>query len=151
MYIFITLYTDFVTPLTQTRLFSQSVSFMQRFMVLSRCFFIFSDMENHGEKGVFANFRVNCRCVHSNVQRRYFCFEKTALGCINIKYPHKTYILDDGNRPELAKRAAEWGCGYIARKERMHAKAGNLNNAFQLTQGEFVAIFDADFVPQTDF
>lgn len=80
-----------------------------------------------------------------------FVLKKTALGCINIKYPHKTYILDDGNRPELAKRAAEWGCGYIARKERMHAKAGNLNNALQLTQGEFVAIFDADFVPQTDF
>jgi len=43
---------------------------------------------------------------------------------MNMRYPHKTYILDDGNRPELAKAAAEWGCGYITRKERLHAKAG---------------------------
>ncbi len=77
--------------------------------------------------------------------------KKTALGCINIRYPHKTYILDDGNRPELAQKAAEWGCGYITRKERLHAKAGNLNNALQLTNGDFVVIFDTDCVPQPDF
>lgn len=76
---------------------------------------------------------------------------KTVLGCVNIRYPHKTYILDDGNRPELAKKAAEWGCGYIARKERLHAKAGNLNHALQLTNGDFVVIFDTDCVPQSDF
>ncbi len=76
---------------------------------------------------------------------------KTVLGCTNIKYPHKTYILDDGNRPELATKAAEWGCGYITRKERLHAKAGNLNNALRQTDGEFVAIFDTDCVPQPDF
>lgn len=76
---------------------------------------------------------------------------KTVLGCSNINYPHKTYILDDGNRPELAKKAAEWGCGYITRKERLHAKAGNLNNALPQTDGEFVAIFDTDCVPQPDF
>lgn len=76
---------------------------------------------------------------------------KTVFGCMNMRYPHKTYILDDGNRPELAKTAAEWGCGYIARKERSHAKAGNLNHALQLTNGEFVVIFDTDCVPQPDF
>lgn len=76
---------------------------------------------------------------------------KTVLGCSSINYPHKTYILDDGNRPELARKAAEWGCGYITRKERLHAKAGNLNNALPQTDGEFVAIFDTDCVPQPDF
>ena len=76
---------------------------------------------------------------------------KTVLGCMNMRYPHKTYILDDGNRPELAKTAAEWGCGYIARKERSHAKAGNLNHALQRTNGEFLVIFDTDCVPQPDF
>lgn len=77
--------------------------------------------------------------------------KKTVLGCMNIRYPHKTYILDDGNRPELAKAASEWGCGYITRKEKLHAKAGNLNHALQITDGEFVVIFDADCVPQSDF
>ena len=76
---------------------------------------------------------------------------KTVLGCMNMRYPHKTYILDDGNRPELAKASVKWGCEYIARCERSNAKAGNLNHALQLTQGEFIAIFDADFVPQSDF
>lgn len=76
---------------------------------------------------------------------------KTTLACVNVKYPHKTYLLDDGNRPELAKEAAQWGCEYIARDEGLHAKAGNLNHALRLTHGEFVAIFDADFVPQPDF
>ena len=77
--------------------------------------------------------------------------KKTVLVCNNMRYPHKTYILDDGNRPELAKAAAEWGCGYITRKERLHAKAGNLNHALQITDGEFVVILDTDCVPQPDF
>ncbi|MBE7444659.1 MAG: glycosyltransferase [Planctomycetia bacterium] len=76
---------------------------------------------------------------------------KTALSCVNIRYPHKTYILDDGNRPELAKEAVSWGCEYIARKERADAKAGNLNHALQRTQGDYIAIFDADFIPQPNF
>ncbi|OQY99122.1 MAG: hypothetical protein B6D35_10180 [Candidatus Brocadia sp. UTAMX2] len=76
---------------------------------------------------------------------------KTALGCVNMRYPHTTYILDDGNRPELAKEAAKWGCKYITRKERKDAKAGNLNNALRCTDGDYVAIFDADFVPQPNF
>lgn len=77
--------------------------------------------------------------------------KKTVLGCSSISYPHKTYLLDDGNRPELAKKAAEWGCGYITRTERLHAKAGNLNHALLCTDGEFVVIFDTDCVPQPDF
>ncbi len=76
---------------------------------------------------------------------------KTALSCVNIKYPHTTYILDDGNRAELAKEAAKWGCKYIARKDGKDAKAGNLNNALYHTDGDYVAIFDADFVPQPNF
>lgn len=76
---------------------------------------------------------------------------KTARGCINMIYPHKTYILDDGNRPEFAALAAELGCAYLARKERAHAKAGNLNHALSVTDGDFIVVFDADYVPQPDF
>lgn len=77
--------------------------------------------------------------------------KKTALACVNIRYPHKTYILDDGNRPWLANEAAKWGCEYIARTERLYAKAGNLNNALRFTHGDYIAVFDADYVPQPDF
>lgn len=76
---------------------------------------------------------------------------KTALACTSITYPHKTYILDDGNRSWLAKEAANWGCEYITRTERTHAKAGNLNNALSQTRGEYIVVFDADYVPQPDF
>ncbi len=76
---------------------------------------------------------------------------KTVLGCLQMRYPHKTYILDDGNRPELARMAEELGCVYLFRKERIHAKAGNLNHALAVTDGDFVAILDADYVPQPDF
>lgn len=76
---------------------------------------------------------------------------KTALSCARIRYPHTTYILDDGNRPELAKDAERWGSKYIARKERTDAKAGNLNNALHRTDGDYVVVFDADFVPQPNF
>lgn len=76
---------------------------------------------------------------------------KTALACIQMRYPHKTYILDDGNRPEVARLAEELGCLYGARTQRTHAKAGNLNHGLAMAGGDFVAIFDADYVPQPDF
>ncbi|NWF52014.1 MAG: glycosyltransferase, partial [Nitrospirae bacterium] len=76
---------------------------------------------------------------------------ETALGCLNVNYPHNVYILDDGDRPEFKRMAEEIGCYYIRRGERSGAKAGNLNNALQLTKGEFIAVFDADYVPQPDF
>ncbi len=76
---------------------------------------------------------------------------KTILGCLAIRYPHATYVLDDGNRPEIAALARALGCGYFARTDNTHAKAGNLNHALRRTQGEFIATFDADHVPLPQF
>ncbi len=39
----------------------------------------------------------------------------------------------------------------IHREHRAGFKAGALQNGFQLAQGEFIAIFDADFIPKPDF
>lgn len=75
---------------------------------------------------------------------------ETVVCAVSMHYPHKTYILDDGNRPEVHELAQEFGCGYIARAERTHAKAGNLNNALQLTSGEFIVTLDADHVPMPE-
>ncbi|WP_333655914.1 glycosyltransferase [Dissulfurispira sp.] len=60
---------------------------------------------------------------------------KTVLGCLNMTYPHKTHILDDGRRPEVETLAGELGCGYIARPDNGDAKAGNLNHALERTNG----------------
>lgn len=68
-----------------------------------------------------------------------------------IRYPHTTYLLDDGNRTEVKELAEELGVEYITRENNMHAKAGNLNNALDQTNGEFVIIFDADHVASPNF
>lgn len=76
----------------------------------------------------------------------------TARAARRIAYPHETWILDDGARPELERAAHEAGLGYITRSDDWagkprHAKAGNLNSALFQTDGEFLLILDADQVP----
>ncbi|MCL1933293.1 MAG: cellulose synthase catalytic subunit [Candidatus Azobacteroides sp.] len=77
--------------------------------------------------------------------------ESTLRHCIDMDCPHKTYLLDDGNRPEMKLLAKNLDAGYIAREKNIGAKAGNLNNAMQYTQGELIAVFDADFRPEKEF
>ncbi len=76
---------------------------------------------------------------------------KTILGCIRMDYPHRTILLDDGNRPEIQALCEELKCVYLARISHEHAKAGNLNFGLKYSNADFVAIFDADHVPQHDF
>lgn len=77
---------------------------------------------------------------------------RTVIGALAMDYPARTiYVLDDGNRPEMKRMAEEHGVRYLARSDNRHAKAGNLNNALAHTDGELVAIFDADHVPVRGF
>ena len=81
-----------------------------------------------------------------------FILQRTMIGCQAIDYPHKTvYLLDDTHRPEIQQLAAQLGCNYMTRPDNRHAKAGNLNYAFPRTTGEFLVVFDADFVPTRNF
>jgi cellulose synthase/poly-beta-1,6-N-acetylglucosamine synthase-like glycosyltransferase/predicted Zn-dependent protease len=92
----------------------------------------------------------------------------TLQACVNMHYPHKTYLCDDGGTearvqdpqkgPAAAQRqatlqaiCAEVGAIYTTRPKNEHAKAGNLNYAFGKTDGEFIIIFDADHVPDPNF
>ena len=73
----------------------------------------------------------------------------TVLAAQCIDYPKdkmKIYILDDGKRSEFAMFAADVGVGYITRNDNSHAKAGNLNHAMKLTNGELICVFDCDHV-----
>src|SRR4051812_8241374 len=72
---------------------------------------------------------------------------RTAIGARAIKYPHKTWMLDDGKRDEVKAMAEALGIGYIRREGNANAKAGNLNNALKVTRGEFILQLDADHVP----
>ncbi len=76
--------------------------------------------------------------------------EATLAGCALMSYPHTTWLLDDGSRPEIAELARQWGARYMTRPDKSHAKAGNINHALPLTDGELVLVLDADHVPLPD-
>ena len=77
---------------------------------------------------------------------------RSLVGCKSMEYPNKqVYLLDDGNRPEMRDLALSLGVNYISREENVHAKAGNLNNALNQTNGDLVLVFDADHVPAISF
>ncbi len=76
---------------------------------------------------------------------------RTLLAAIRMDYPHQTWLLDDGDRREMADLAARLGCRYLARRHNTDAKAGNLNNALAHSTAAFVAVFDADHAPHRHF
>jgi cellulose synthase (UDP-forming) len=74
----------------------------------------------------------------------------TLAGCRALTYPHTTYLLDDGRRPEMKRLAEIAGARYLTRPDNSHAKAGNINAALPRTGGELVLMLDADHVPMPD-
>ena len=97
----------------------------------------------------------------------------TVAAAKRMTYPAgklNVFLLDDGGTdeklnsddPAVATRALNrrqslqavcdnLGARYLAREENVHAKAGNLNNGLANSEGEIVAVFDADHVPAQDF
>ena len=78
----------------------------------------------------------------------------TVLAALGLDWPRdklRIHILDDGKREVFRQFAEEVGVGYIIRKVNNHAKAGNLNHALGVTDGELIAIFDCDHVPVRSF
>jgi cellulose synthase (UDP-forming) len=74
----------------------------------------------------------------------------TLAGCRSLAYPHTTWLLDDGQRPEMRELAELAGARYLTRPDNSHAKAGNINAALTRTDGELVLMLDADHVPMPD-
>jgi cellulose synthase (UDP-forming) len=78
--------------------------------------------------------------------------EKTILGALALDWPNlNVWVADDGRRAWLRDYCIAKGAGYITRPDNDHAKAGNINHALKQTSAPFVAVFDADFVPQRGF
>jgi cellulose synthase (UDP-forming) len=78
----------------------------------------------------------------------------TVFGALSLDYPAgklRLHLLDDGHRQAFRDFAAAVGVNYITRTDNLHAKAGNLNNALHLTNGDLIALFDADHVPTRAF
>lgn len=76
--------------------------------------------------------------------------EATLAGCAMLRRPHLTYLLDDGRRDEVRELAQRWGVRWVTRADNSHAKAGNINHALPLTDGDLVFVLDADHVPMPD-
>lgn len=78
----------------------------------------------------------------------------TVLAALAMDWPRdklRVFVLDDGRRESFRRLAEETGAGYITRDNNAHAKAGNLNHALTVTEGEFIAIFDCDHIPVRSF
>jgi cellulose synthase (UDP-forming) len=81
-----------------------------------------------------------------------FILRRTVIGCQALEYANKkVYLLDDTKRPEIKLLAQELRCEYLTRPDNIHAKAGNINHATTKTNGELIVVFDADFIPTTNF
>jgi cellulose synthase (UDP-forming) len=79
--------------------------------------------------------------------------ERTIVGALALDYPGKltVYVLDDKRRDWLKRFCEEKGAVHVTRSDNSHAKAGNMNNGLAVSSGEFIAVFDADFVPHRSF
>lgn len=80
--------------------------------------------------------------------------ERTIVGALSLDYPAdklKVYVLDDQRRDWLKRFCEEKKAIHVTRGDNSHAKAGNMNNGLKVSSGEFVAVFDADFVPYRHF
>jgi cellulose synthase (UDP-forming) len=78
----------------------------------------------------------------------------TVLAAMAMDWPadkFTVYILDDGRRQEFRDFAEEAGCEYLIRSDNKHAKAGNLNAAMKVTDGEFILVFDCDHIATRAF
>jgi cellulose synthase/poly-beta-1,6-N-acetylglucosamine synthase-like glycosyltransferase len=91
-----------------------------------------------------------------------YVIERLVEAVARFDYPHElldVQVLDDSidETRDVARACVErhaalgMPISYIHRTNREGYKAGALENGLKTSQGEFVAIFDADFIPEPDF
>ena len=91
-----------------------------------------------------------------------YVVERLIDAVCRIRYPRELFevqVLDDSTDETcgIARAAVErWKAqgvdiSYVHRQNRQGFKAGALENGLKLAKGEYVAVFDADFVPNPDF
>lgn len=82
--------------------------------------------------------------------------ERTILGAKALDYPNfNVWVLDDTRRDWLRDKCTAMGVRYLRRDDNTGAKAGNMNNALNVskleTNAPFIMVLDADFVPKKKF
>lgn len=79
---------------------------------------------------------------------------RTLVACKALEYRSdrkRVFVLDDGKRREIERLALRLDCGYLAREDREHAKAGNLNHGLSRSDGDLILVLDCDHVPVRSF
>ncbi len=100
--------------------------------------------------------------VQLPVYNELYVIERLIDCAAQFNYPKdklEIQVLDDSSDETveiIAKRVAHWqskgiDIQHIQRPERVGFKAGALDYGMNICKGEFIAIFDADFVPEKDF
>lgn len=112
----------------------------------------YKDVYHNGELLTFKNYCPSVDIFICTLNETVDMLSTTISACKNIDYPnHKVYVLDDGRREEVKELTELLECNYITRQTNKGYKAGNINNALSLTNGEIVVIFDSDHVPASTF
>ncbi|MDQ2674687.1 MAG: glycosyltransferase, partial [Chloroflexota bacterium] len=75
----------------------------------------------------------------------------TIAAAVAMEPAHETWVLDDGERPEIEELARSLGAHYLARPTHEHAKAGNINHALGIIEADILAVLDADHVASPEF
>ena len=81
-----------------------------------------------------------------------------AKKCLEFDYPKDKYeiiIGDDSSEKEISKkinRFAKWNSIKVTKRgNNIGFKPGNLNHMLKFTKGEYIVVFDSDFLPEKDF
>jgi cellulose synthase/poly-beta-1,6-N-acetylglucosamine synthase-like glycosyltransferase len=96
------------------------------------------------------------------VYNELYVVERLLEAVVKLDYPKdkvEIQVLDDSNDETveiiankiIALEHYGWNIKHVRRKERIGFKAGALAYGLEISKGEFVAVFDADFIPHSDF
>src|SRR4029078_5479015 len=101
--------------------------------------------------------------VHLPLFNEMYVVERLLDAVAEIRYPRDRFqvqVLDDSTDEtqdickrkiaDLRARYADLDIEYVHRVDRSGFKAGALENGLRTAKGEFILIFDADFLPQAD-
>lgn len=112
----------------------------------------YKDITHNGELLTFKNYCPSVDIFICTLNESTDILSTTISACANIDYPNfKVYVLDDGKREEIKELTEMLNCNYITRDNNKGYKAGNINHAMTVTNGEIIVIFDADHVPASTF
>lgn len=100
--------------------------------------------------------------VQLPVYNERYVVERLIDSVCRLSYPQdllEIQVLDDSTddtQQLISKKVAAWQAKgidikHVRRQKRIGYKAGALQNGLLKAKGEFIAIFDADFLPQPDF